>query len=207
MLTCLIQARSTSTRFPGKCYAEVKEGLNCLDMIYSIASTVIPSTFFIVPEDDDIIDHIDKVKNYPYFTGPFEPLKRYVKVAHALKAEAVVRLTADCPLLDVVQLEYLVRLWSQTKCDFISNCHPTQRHTVDGDDIEIMSIKCLEWLDTYSQPPNREHVTKHFYEHPRYVEKEKLTYIFYNPLVNMYGKVKTSVDTPEDLERVKELLK
>jgi spore coat polysaccharide biosynthesis protein SpsF (cytidylyltransferase family) len=208
MLACLIQARSTSTRFPGKCFAEVKDGLNCLDMIYKIASTIIPATYFIVPDDDkDIIDHLQHVKNYPYFTGPFEPLKRYVKVAHALNAEAVVRLTADCPVLDIVQLEYLTRLWIQTHADFISNAHPQDRHTVDGDDVEILSVKMLEWLDVYAQPADREHVTAHAYKNPKYMAKEKLTHIFYAPTVNHYGTMKTSVDTPEDLERIKELCK
>jgi len=202
MLVCLIQARSTSTRFPGKCFATVHEGMNSLDMIYRATSGVCPA-WFIVPEDDkDIIEHLDKVKNYPYMTGPFEPLKRYVKCATALRATHIMRLTADCPYIDVAQLHFLVSMLHQYRADFISNAAPDKRHTVDGDDCEIMSMRCLQWLNTYAQPPDREHVTAHAYKNPKYMEKEKLTTVFYQPLVNYNRLIKTSIDTKEDLDRL-----
>jgi len=204
MFVCLIQARSTSTRFPGKCFTPIYEGQNSLDMIYKTAVSVCPLTYFIVPEDDrDIIDHLHYVKNYPYMTGPFEPLKRYVKCAHALRAQRIVRLTADCPFLDVTELFYLVSIAQNTNADFVTNASPTQRHTVDGCDVEIFSIRFLDWLDTYAQPADREHVTQHAYKcDPKYIEKEKFSTVFYRPVINYYKLIKTSIDTPDDLDRL-----
>jgi spore coat polysaccharide biosynthesis protein SpsF (cytidylyltransferase family) len=99
----------------------------------------------------------------------------------------------------------MVGLWHQTHADFISNCHPANRHSIDGNDVEIFSMKCLRWLDVYAQPADREHVTAHLYKNPKYADKEKLATIFYRPLINYYKLIKTSLDTKEDLERIRGL--
>jgi spore coat polysaccharide biosynthesis protein SpsF (cytidylyltransferase family) len=178
--------------------------MNSLDMIYQTAASVCPLTFFIIPEDDkDLEDHLHHVKNYPYFTGPFEPLKRYQRIATALRASTIVRLTADCPFLDAPELAYLINIAAQSRADFVSNCHPKDRRSVDGCDVEIMSKRCLDWLDIYAQPPMREHVTQHIYTcEQKYIEKEKFTTVFYSPLINYNKLLKTSIDTKEDLDRL-----
>jgi spore coat polysaccharide biosynthesis protein SpsF (cytidylyltransferase family) len=175
-------------------------------MIYRTADGVVNGhTWFVVPDcDPAIIDHLQNVKNYRWMMGPLEPLKRYVKCAHALGASHIMRLTADCPYIDEAQILLMTRILQNTGADFVSNCHPEDRHTVDGNDCEIMSMKCLEWLDTYAQLEDREHVTAHLYKHPKYTEKAGLSTIFYRPAINWFKLLKTSVDTPEDLVRVRE---
>jgi spore coat polysaccharide biosynthesis protein SpsF len=206
MIVCLIQARSTSTRWSQKCLEKIYNDKTPLDLIYTTAKSVIPMTFFIVPDDDHNIMIELQNKNYSYFHGPFEPLARYVKVATALNASYIIRLTADCPFLDVTELHYMASL-IQSRADFISNAHPQTRRSIDGNDIEIMSMRCLLWLDKYSKDGEREHVTQHIYNcDPKYITKEGLSTIYYSPIFNYNKLIKTSLDTKSDYDKIKEYL-
>jgi spore coat polysaccharide biosynthesis protein SpsF len=201
-VVALIQARSNSTRFPGK-YKAILGKLSITETLYRTVVGVVPNAFFIVPEDDKEIQAFLDDKMIPWFSGAFDPLLRYWQVAQRLRAENIIRLTGDCPVLDPAKLFYLVNLHSTLRADFTSNAHPISRTEIDGNDVEIMSAKCLKWLNEYAKGEDREHVTAHLYANPKYAEKENLRCLFYNPRINLMDIIKTSIDTIKDLERVR----
>lgn len=203
-MVALIQVRSTSTRLPGK-YKEAIGPLSITEIIYNTVSSVIPHTLCIVPEEDiEIQDFLDTI-DVPWMRGPFEPLLRYFTIAKRLKAHTVIRITGDCPLVEPYKIKYLTELHERLQADFTSNCHPDKRTEIDGLDIEIMSARCLSWLNEFARGEDREHVTAHLYKNPRYAEREKLRCVFWKPPVDLYHVVKLSIDTKDDLDKVRSL--
>jgi spore coat polysaccharide biosynthesis protein SpsF (cytidylyltransferase family) len=203
-VVALIQARSNSERLPGK-YKMTIGKLSITELLYRTVIGVIPNTYFVVPKADTEIQAFLDEKLIPWFSGAFEPLARYWEVAQKLRAENVIRITGDCPALDPAVLFYLINLHSTLRADFTSNAHPVSRTEIDGNDVEIMSEKCLRWLNEYAKGADREHVTAHLYANPKYANKENLRCLFYNPQINLMNKVKTSIDTIEDLETLRSI--
>ena len=85
-------------------------------------------------------------------------LDRYYQAAKSRGAEIVVRITADCPLIDAEVIDEVVRAFLAEPCDYASN---TLRATYpDGLDTEVFSFAALEKAWRQAQlATEREHVT------------------------------------------------
>lgn len=125
-------------------------------------------------------------------------LAGYVVAAETSRADVVVRLTSDCPLLDpAVAGEVLARFLAERGCAYASNVHPPSWH--DGCDVEIIHATALRQIEHNAAPDEREHVTTHLWRHPeRYPQVNVLA-----PGGENYAGIKLSVDTAEDLARVR----
>ncbi len=85
-------------------------------------------------------------------------LDRYAGAAMASAADVVVRLTADCPLLDPVVIAQTIRLRAMTGADYASNVDPPT--WPDGLDCEVMTAEALAVAaKEATRPSDREHVT------------------------------------------------
>jgi glutamate-1-semialdehyde 2,1-aminomutase/spore coat polysaccharide biosynthesis protein SpsF len=85
-------------------------------------------------------------------------LDRFYRAAKELQADTVVRITADCPLIDPEVIDKVIARFENGDCDYASNA---LRYTYpDGLDTEVFSFAALEqvWLEA-SKPSDREHVT------------------------------------------------
>ena len=72
-------------------------------------------------------------------------LSRYYKTAVKFKLKKnIVRLTSDCPLIDINTLEKMIKNYKKFKVDFYSNTVPHPCKFPDGSDIEIFSFKTLK---------------------------------------------------------------
>jgi glutamate-1-semialdehyde 2,1-aminomutase/spore coat polysaccharide biosynthesis protein SpsF len=95
----------------------------------------------------------------PCFRGSEDDvLDRFYRAAQAHSADVIVRITADCPLLDPAVIDDIVSRFKQSDCDYASN---TFRYTFpDGLDTEVFSFDALEraWREA-RKPAEREHVT------------------------------------------------
>jgi spore coat polysaccharide biosynthesis protein SpsF len=104
-------------------------------------------------------------------------LDRYYQAAIALGATTVVRITADCPLVDPQVLDAAVAAFNQSQptCDYLSNDWPNQSFP-RGLDVEVLSIGCLEraWREA-TAPAHREHVTAYIYQNPEQFRISGLT--------------------------------
>ena len=110
------------------------------------------------------------------------------------------RITGDCPAPDLPLIHYILNEARENVFDFVSNCFPP-RTWPDGDDCELMSGKCLEWIYKKAKSPaDQEHVCTYFYSH---LDEALNAGLLYEPVYNTWdaSKIKTSIDIQEDLDR------
>lgn len=197
----IIQARLGSTRLPGKALADIHGRpmlRHVIDRVRQIGGVdhIVVATPFV--SDTNALGKA--VSGVDYWTGvdlrAVDVLGRFAKCAKAYQADAVLRVTGDCPMLNPRIAEQVLALYHSTKgCEYASNVTPGY---VDGEDVEVFSAEALAWAHREAKDPfDREHVTPWV---KRHVKKAIL-----QPRDPRYG-VKTSVDTIEDLERVRALM-
>lgn len=165
----IVQARMGSTRLPGKSMREVL-GKPLLGYVLDrlnraeLADKVIVATSDL-PRDQVIFDYCHE-RNVPCFRGgESDVLDRYYQAARQFKAETIVRITGDCPLIDPEIVDRVIAKYSEGNYDYASNVF--HRHYPRGLDTEVFSYKTLHqaWRDT-SDPHDREHVTTYIWQHP-----------------------------------------
>jgi spore coat polysaccharide biosynthesis protein SpsF len=167
---CIIQARMGSTRLPGKVLKRLadKEILwhvrtrvahcDLLDDVIVATSTK--------PEDDVITEYCRR-HGWPCFRGSErDVLSRYFEAARQARADIVVRVTCDCPLIDPGVIGALIARFDPSTADYMSINYPKRTYPV-GLDCEIMTFAALEIAHRDATTPyDREHVTPYIYNHP-----------------------------------------
>src|SRR6266498_6071683 len=103
-VVAIIQGRMSSSRLPGKILADIA-GQPMLQRVFirtSRAATVTETMFATTtdPSDDSVAEYCD-LSGIPFTRGSlYDVLDRYYQAAKQAKADIVVRITADCPVID-----------------------------------------------------------------------------------------------------------
>lgn len=198
----IIQARMSSTRLPGKIMADL-EGRPLLARVVERARAARSLDQVTVATTDcaadDRVAEFCKIEQIPVFRGSEDDvLDRFHQAAEKFHANVVVRLTADCPLLDPAVIDRVVRSFQQGHYDYVSNTlEPTYP---DGLDTEVFSAAALEkaWREAKLKS-EREHVTPYIWKNPGLFR-----------LLNVKNDTDLSglrwtVDEPQDLELVRRI--
>jgi len=168
-IVAIVQARMGSTRLPGK----VMEKIGGEPMLYHVIkraqkakniNLVVVATS--TASEDDQIETFCNEEGIRCFRGnETDVLDRYYQTAIANDADVIVRLTADCPVLDSDVVDKVVDIFLEGKYDYVSNTiKPTYP---DGLDTEVFSIKALENAWTHAKlMSEREHVTPFIHKNP-----------------------------------------
>jgi spore coat polysaccharide biosynthesis protein SpsF len=159
------------------------------------ATTVDPS--------DDAVEAYCSQNGVPCFRGNLpDVLDRFYQAARVYHAGTIVRITADCPLLDPGLIDETVALFRRTGADFAANRLPPpyKRTYPIGLDCEVCSFSVLEraWQEA-TEPHDREHVMPYLYE-----VKDRFKIAILNSSKD-YGSLRWTVDTPQDLELVRQV--
>jgi len=171
------------------------------------------------PVDDPIAEFCWE-REYPCFRGSqYDVLDRYYQAARAAHADILVRITADCPVIDPQLIDWTVDSFIDSHADFAANRLPPPWHRTYpiGLDVEVCSFPSLEkaWKEA-GEPHQREHVMPYFYEGipaDASVTTEPIT-IYQSPrgfkVVYLnhshdYGYLRWTVDTPEDLTLLRQV--
>ncbi len=194
----IIQARMGSTRLPGKVLMDIS-GKSMLKWVVTRARLArmldeVTVATSVQPADDAVVAAAEAL-GAPFFRGSEnDVLDRYADAAAAAGAEAVVRLTADCPLIDpgIIDLVVETFLDGQPSVDYASNT--LERTFPRGLDVEAFSRRALEHARLEAvEPYERTHVTPYVCRHPeRFVLRAIRT-------DHDYSDHRWTVDTPEDL--------
>lgn len=204
-----IQARSNSQRLPKKCFEPIG-GKRLLDHVidacdragkylnkYTYKRNFTVSTSLLIPEGDVIkqaFTGIDIVE------GPeFDVLTRYMLAINKHEPDYVCRITGDCPLIPQFVISKHINLALMGGYDYVSNVDEETRLSLDGIDCEVMSRRMMDWLHvSANSESDREHVTILARKSPPPWAKRGFTASFFD-----FSAIKLSVDTREDLERVR----
>jgi len=156
------------------------------------------TTKVLVPIGDTIIQ--DFSDSCDMWEGPEDDvLTRYVEAARAAKAEFIVRVTGDCPLLPAHVVSKHINLALANNYDYLSNVDEECRMALDGIDCEVISAKLLTWLnETATSVRDREHVTTLARREPPEWAKRGIVQGYFD-----LSPLKLSVDTEQDLENVR----
>ncbi|HTM17606.1 MAG TPA: glycosyltransferase family protein [Terracidiphilus sp.] len=198
----IIQARMRSTRLPGKVLADLG-GASALARVVnrtrrsSLVTQVVVATSTILA-DEAIVNECASL-DVPCFRGSEDDvLDRYYQAARYYAAESVVRITADCPVLDPGLLDELISAFLNTACDYGSNALPPRYPRGLGAEIFTGEALSRAWQNA-NQAYQRVHVTPYFYQN---------THLF--RLLCVVGKTDHShhrwtLDTAEDLALIRSI--
>lgn len=184
---CIVQARLGSTRLPAKVLLPLPTGRTVLEEVLwrcrqiegvDVVVCAIPDT-----SDNDLLEtfiakatepaKVDKILAYYDEDGKFrkyiqpplivrgpehDVLARYVKAAEAVKADIIMRITADCPLIDPDVCGNILLGQRKTGVGYCSNVMP--RTWPQGLDCEVFTLAALKRQDNSTlTAEEREHVT------------------------------------------------
>ncbi len=198
----IVQARTASSRLPGKVLLPIGDE-TVLDIVVSRCRRIRDTHELVVatsnnPQDVPIIDHVS-ARGIEVFAGSeSDVLDRFYSAAIAYQADAVVRITADCPMLDPDVSSRVVARFLQGDCDYASNIKPPT--FPDGLDTEVVSISALEQaFEKATLPSHREHVTPYIWQNP---DKFRLANI--ESAVDL-SHLRWTLDNADDLQLMREI--
>ncbi len=152
----------SSTRLPGKVLMDIAgrpmlaRVVERIRRAQTIDEVVVATS---VGSEDDPIEKFCASIDVPCERGSRDDvLSRFHAAAIARGADVVVRLTADCPLLDPEVIDLVVKRFQQGDCDYATNV--IRRTDPDGLDVEVFSFAALDrTMREAAKPSEREHVT------------------------------------------------
>jgi len=207
MTIAIIQARMGSTRLPGKVLREIngipmlKHQIDRVEKSKDLDDIVVATST--LSKDDPIAEFCRK-NNIRCFRGSEDDvLDRYYRCAKEYSADIIVRLTADCPLLDPALIDKTIVLLKESKADFAANTVPPDSSKYpNGSDVEVFSMSALERAHKEcADPHDREHVTFYFWKYDNGFRTAQLQGR------KDLSQYRITVDYPEDLEVVEYIFK
>jgi len=196
-IVAIIQARMGSSRLPGKVSMDLGgetvlgRVVRRLQRSRHISKIVVATTT--VPADEVIVAECDRLEVLCFRGSEHDVLDRYYQAARANAADALVRVTSDCPLIDPELVDETVEVFRDEHADYASNVFP--RTYPRGLDTEVFSFDALDraWREA-REAHQREHVTPYLYEHPQIFKLASLSG------AADYSRYRWTLDTLEDLE-------
>jgi len=198
----VVQARFAATRLAGKTLVPIAgrpmlaHVLERALAVPGVDQIVLATT---VNGDDEPLVNLARAWDVPSVRGSVEDvLDRFYQALRHFRADVVVRVTADCPLLDPevsgrVVAEYLAH---RGEVDYVSNVEPPTYP--DGLDTEVLSAAALEraWREA-RLPSDREHVTTYIRDRKH---DFRIRNVEHEPNLSVY---RWTVDEPRDLDFVR----
>ncbi len=194
----VIQARMGSKRLPGKALTKIA-GRTPIEWIFRRLSAcrrldgVVLSTSD-APDNDPLARHAAKI-GLRTFRGPERDLiLRFLGTLEAFGGDAMVRVTADCPLVDPGLVDAMASAFRAKagRVDFLTNTFPPSHP--DGLDLDLLPRKTLERLDKEVRDPlHREWLTTYVMNRPRKFRILNL------PAERDESALRWTLDYPEDL--------
>ena len=202
------QARSGSTRLPGKVLKEI-DGKSLLQIHLERLKKCLNITEIVVATTDKKEDAViyDKVIAWGFSAArgsELDVLDRFYQAVKNKKADWIVRVTSDCPLLDPILVDKIIAFVQEKDKDYGAN--GLIEHFPDGQDVEVFKFSALESAWEHAKlPSEREHVTPYIRNNSDHFGGKLFTAINY-PCESDFSKIRMTVDEPSDFEVLKILI-
>ena len=200
-VVAIIQARMGSSRLPGKSLAEIEKRPMLWHVIDRVKRATLVDRVVVATSTasaDDVIEKMCRENDVSCYRGSEnDVLDRFYGAARGERASQVVRITADCPLIDPEVIDRVVRRFQRGDLDYASNA--MVRSYPDGLDTEIFSFPALEraWHEA-GKASEREHVTPYLRS-----DKFRIANIENDHLESSVLHCRWTVDEQEDLDFVR----
>ncbi|MDC0043751.1 aminotransferase class III-fold pyridoxal phosphate-dependent enzyme [Candidatus Pelagibacter sp.] len=200
-IVAIIQARVNSSRLYSKVLKKIA-GKSILELIICRLSKSTKITKIVVAtsknQKDKKIIKLCKKMQVNYFKGSEKNvLSRYYNAAKKYKADFIVRITADCPLIDPKVVDQVIAYFFKNNVDYCSNIHPPTYP--DGLDVEIFSFKALEnSFKNANSNFEKEHVT------PFIISNKNIKKINHYSKKD-YSFLRLTLDTASDFKLIKQI--
>ena len=145
----IVQARLGSKRLPFKILKKI-DHRSVLDFLIENLLTIFKSKKIILAtttnKEDKKLNYVKKKYGINIFYGSEKNvLQRYIGAAKKFNARRIIRLTSDCPLVDLNLIKRMSSIFNKSKYDYISNnCILSKRRYPDGMDVEIFKYESLK---------------------------------------------------------------
>ena len=199
----IVQARTGSTRLPGKVMLDLA-GEPLLARVVertqratTVDDVVVATTS--LPEDD-VLERLAGSRGWRVVRGhPLDLTDRYHSAALQHRADVVVRITADCPLIDPALIDETVQTFRGAGWDYASNTLEPRTYP-RGLDVEVLTMAALEraWREDDNMAW-REHATPYLYRHPELFRLLRIAG------AHDHSAHRWTVDTLEDLNLVRRI--
>jgi glutamate-1-semialdehyde aminotransferase/spore coat polysaccharide biosynthesis protein SpsF (cytidylyltransferase family) len=198
----IIQARYDSIRFPGKVLKKINDQ-SILEIIIKRLSKCHNISKIIVACSDNksdvqIINLCKKLK-INYFAGSeHDVLERFYKASLKYKGSNILRITADCPLIDYVIVDKIINNFFSENVDYASNIDPPT--FPDGFDAEIFTFKALKQAHKRAKTEmEREHIRPFMLNNKNFKK-------FNLESIKNYSSIRLTIDEPEDFKVIKNII-
>jgi spore coat polysaccharide biosynthesis protein SpsF len=191
----IIQARMGSSRLPGKILMPLGDHNNlyyvtsrCMSIAGVDEVIVATSTL----QQDDAVEQWCHGQGIACYRGSEEDvLSRYIGASEDYQPNYVIRVTADCPFVDVEMAEQMLQLAQAQQVDIVDLGSVLPR----GLAVEVVTYSALQLIDSHGREPrHREHVTYYAYEY-----KHLFARATYQPPHNrLYPELRITLDTEDD---------
>lgn len=202
-IVAIIQARLGSTRLPRKVLRSLMNKtvlahvIDRCKAVPDINQIVVATT---VEGQDQLIYDESMKSGVDCFRGDeANVLQRYYQTAKTVRADVIIRVTSDCPLLDPSLIQRLIHHFIRTGADYA-------RIGLDefprGLDAEIFTMNVLEYM--YQHVDNdfdKEHVTTYIQRHQENFKVE----VYREPENSAHYRL--TLDTSEDWELIEKIYK
>ena len=196
----IVQARMGSTRLPGKVLMDIGGMSMLARVIRRVAQSKIPDLVVVATTecemDNQILRECNRLEVECFRGNEDDVLDRYFRAARHFGADSIVRVSADCPLIDSGVVDLVCEAFRQKMPDYASNALVPSFPL--GLNVEVFSMQALRtsW-QLAKKAYQRAHVTPFIYHNPDRFE-----------LVNVQSGAnfhhhRWTVDVIEDLEFVR----
>ena len=203
-MLCIIQARYSSKRLPGKVLKKILGAAVLKRVVQQVKKSKKISKIIIATSkhktDKKIINFCKKNK-IQCISGPLNNVfKRFYSIIIHEHCKSFVRISADSPLIDPSLIDRAVTIFSKNRYDIVTNVFP--RTFPKGFSIEVVNSKLiLDFLLKIKKKRHKEHLTTFFYYNYNNFKIKN----FYNKINN--SNINLSIDSFADFIRVKSILK
>jgi spore coat polysaccharide biosynthesis protein SpsF len=149
-------------------------------------------------EDDAIVDLLRTMSGVYSYRGPEDDvLRRYVEAANEYDADVIVRVTADCPLIEPTVIDTAIKSYLEHSSSITYVTNGIVRTYPRGLDVEVFPLQALETAHSEAKSSaDREHVTPYIWRQPERFPRYDLVDSEDN------SHLRWTVDTNEDFELI-----
>lgn len=200
----VVQARTGSSRLPGKVLLPLAGRPLLERLLDRVRAASTPDDVVVATTrdaSDNVVHDLALAAGVPCYRGDVHDLlDRHVQAARFARADAIVKIPSDCPLIDPTVIDRVIECFraNASTCDYVSNLHPAT--FPDGQDVEVMPTSVLEiaWREA-REHYEREHTTPYIWERP---QRFRLVNVEMTGGTDYSRSHRWTIDYPEDYDLI-----